>query len=85
MTRQGRITISGGQVMQNKANLQGTGWRRQAEGGCMGDYAKQSQLGEVSGSTPALGGDPSRGRLGHMGADPSCETKPIEGSFKFEV
>jgi hypothetical protein len=41
---------------------------------------------EVSSSTPAAGGDPSRGRLGYMAADPSCETKPIgEGGFKFEV
>jgi hypothetical protein len=49
------------------------------------DSAKQSQSGkevsglkcEVSSSTPAHGGDPSRGRLGYMAADPSCETKPI--------
>jgi hypothetical protein len=48
------------------------------------DFAKQSQSGEASslkcecsGSTPAPGGDPSRGRLGHMVADPVCETKPI--------
>jgi hypothetical protein len=41
---------------------------------------------EVSSSTPAGGGDPSRGRLGYMAPDPSCETKPIgEGGFRFEV
>jgi hypothetical protein len=47
--------------------------------------AEQSQLDggvsslkcEVSSSTPGTGGDPSRGRLGYMAADPSCETKPI--------
>ena len=44
----------------------------------MGERAKQSQLEGASGSTPAPGGDPSRGRLGHM-VDPSCETKPISG------
>ncbi len=44
------------------------------------DLAKQSQSEGVSGSTPAPGGDPSRGRLGHMAADPSCETKPIEAT-----
>ncbi len=51
----------------------------------MNESAKQSQLGwrvssarcEVSCSTPALGGDPSRGRLGHVVVDPACETKPI--------
>jgi len=41
------------------------------------DSAKQSQFAEASSSTPAPGGDPSRGRLGHMGAEPMCETKPI--------
>jgi hypothetical protein len=49
------------------------------------DGAEQSQSGEqvssskcdVSSSTPAGGGDPSRGRLGHMADEPSCETKPI--------
>ena len=32
---------------------------------------------EVSSNTPARGGDPSRGRLGHIVAGPACETKPI--------
>ncbi len=32
---------------------------------------------EVSNSTPARRGDPSRGRLGHMVADSTCRTKPI--------
>ena len=46
------------------------------------ESVKQSQIErsvkfEVSGSTPALGGDPSRGRLGHMVANPARETKPI--------
>jgi hypothetical protein len=50
-----------------------------------GDCAKQSQSQEVpnlkcevSSSTPAPGGDPSRGRLGHMVDDPACETKPMD-------
>jgi len=48
------------------------------------ESVKQSQIErsvkfEVSGSTPALGGDPSRGRLGHMAANPVRETKPIVG------
>jgi hypothetical protein len=77
LTSKARIAVSGHQIMQNEANLQRAGWRRQAEGDCMGDCAKQSQLGKVSGSTPAAGGDPSRGRLGHIGVDPSRETKPI--------
>jgi hypothetical protein len=77
MTGQARIAISGCQVIQNKANFQGTGWRRQAEGDCMGDCAKQSQLEKVSGSTPAPGGDPSRGRLGYMAVEAPRETKPI--------
>ncbi len=37
--------------------------------------AKQSQLDEVSGSTPAPGGDPSRGRLGYMLAGPPVRNK----------
>jgi hypothetical protein len=51
---------------------------------CETDSVKQSQSGGVaslkfegSSSTPAPGGDPSRGRLGHMVVDPACETKPI--------
>ncbi|MBN1509822.1 MAG: hypothetical protein JW955_23445, partial [Sedimentisphaerales bacterium] len=35
-------------------------------------------IGEVSSSTPAPGGDPSRGRLGYMVDHPVCETKPID-------
>jgi hypothetical protein len=53
----------------------------------MNESAKQSQFRaevsslkcDVSSSTPAHRGDPSRGRLGHTAADPSCETKPIWG------
>ncbi|MBN1509298.1 MAG: hypothetical protein JW955_20805 [Sedimentisphaerales bacterium] len=48
---------------------------------------KQSQSEEVSCSTPALGGDPSRGRLGYMVDGSPCETKPIGevSSLKCEV
>ena len=45
-----------------------------------GNCVKQTQSAEVSGSTPALEGDPSRGRLGYMVDGPLCETKPIDGS-----
>jgi hypothetical protein len=30
---------------------------------------------EVSSSTPSPGGDPSRGRLGYIAAEPSCQTR----------
>jgi hypothetical protein len=56
------------------------------------ESAEQSQSGkevsglkcEVSSGTPAPGGDPSRGRLGYMAADPSCETKPIWGRLPWD-
>jgi hypothetical protein len=90
--RSAECGLKRGTVVRNKAEFRQDGGSRKRRTLPVGEprrrpeHAEQSQFRaevsslkcEVSSSTPAPGGDPSRGRLGCMAPDPSCETKPIE-------
>ena len=65
------------QLTPKEEGVRGTPYKSEPAGETS-DCAKQSQSQGVSSSTPAPGGDPSRGRLGYLGDGSPCETKPID-------